>query len=230
MTMECIEFRRRTLEAPTDDAAELAAHRLACRGCAAWATRQRRFDDRIAEALAVPVPDGLAERVRMRASWSGQGRRRWPAVAAALVVAVAGFAALQSWRTEPLGEAVVEHLYHEPELLLAGDGTVTADRLGAVLARVGAGLDGDIGAVTHAGLCPIRGRLAAHLVVAGEHGPIAVLVMPGQGVDTVTPVGDGSLHGSILPAGSGSVAVIGFRGESLDALVERVQRSLNPEI
>ncbi len=228
--MECIEFRRRTLEAPADNAAALAGHRLACRSCADWAARQRRFDSRIAKALAVPVPDGLAERVRMRASWSARRRRHWPAVAAALVVAVAGFAALQSWRTEPLGEAVVEHLYHEPELLLASDGAVAADRLETVLARVGAALDGDIGAVTHAGLCPIRGRLAAHLVVAGEHGPIAVLVMPGQGVDTVTRVGDGSLHGSILPAGSGSVAVIGFRGESLDALVERVRRSLDPEV
>lgn len=230
MTMECIEFRRRTLEAPADNAAALAGHRLACRPCAEWATRQRHFDARVAEALAVPVPDGLAERVRMRASWSGPGRRRWPAVAAVLLVAVAGLSALQSWRTEPLGEAVVEHLYHEPELLLASDGAVTADRLEAVLARIGSGLDGDLGAVTHAGLCPIRGRLAAHLVVAGEHGPIAVLVMPGQGVQTVTQVGDASLHGAILPAGSGSVAVIGFRGESLDALVERVRRSLDPEV
>lgn len=228
--MECIEFRRRMLEVPADKAAALAGHRLACRACADWAARQRRFDARVADALAVPVPDGLAERVRMRASWSRDRRRRWPAVAAVLVVAVAGLSALQSWRTEPLGEAVVDHLYHEPELLLASDGTVDTGRLGAVLARVGGSLDGDIGKVTHAGLCLIRGRLAAHLVVAGGHGPIAVLVMPGQGVDTVTPVGDGSMHGSVLPAGNGSVAIIGFRGESLEALADRIRRSLNLEI
>ncbi len=228
--MNCLEFRRRTLADPGDSAGVLAGHRLGCRPCAAWAERQRQLDARIATALSVPVPEGLGEQVRMRASWSRPRRARWPAIAAAVVLTVAAVVGVDAWRDEPLADAVVDHIYHEPGLLVATDGSVDRGRLDAVLARIGGSSSADIGDVTHAGLCPIRGRLAAHLVVAGRHGPIAVLVMPGQGIATTTRVADGTLHGAILPVGGGSIAIVGFRDEQLDELVDRIRQSLTLEV
>ncbi|MCA1798252.1 MAG: DUF3379 domain-containing protein [Xanthomonadaceae bacterium] len=229
--MECLEFRRRLLENPRDQTAALSAHRLGCRACSEWAAQAQAFDVRLRRALDVPVPDGLAEKVMMEATWKPVRRRRWYAFAAsaAAVTLAATLIAVQLWQGAPLADTVVQHLYHEPELLMIEDGAVTDTQLRAVLQRVGSRLDGDIGRVIHAGLCPIAGRLAAHLVVQGTHGPVAVIVMPRNGIDTVTPVRDGALHGSVVPIARGSVAIVGFDGEDLDALVERVRAGLVQE-
>lgn len=225
--MNCLEYRRAVLEDPAARDAGLNRHRLACRPCADWTARQQRLDSRIADALAVPVPDGLAERVLMRSAWQKR-RPRWHGIAAGLVAVLAGaIIAVQLVDRPALADAVIGHIYHESELLLPGAQEVDPDRLQEVLARVGSRLEGSLGPVTHAGLCPINGRLAAHLVVAGEHGPVAVLIMPQHGVEMVMPVADDRLHGSIVPVGHGSVAIVGFRGEQLDELAERVRVGLS---
>lgn len=224
--MDCLEYRRTLLERPANPGSDALAHRLACRACATWTAEQQRFEQRLSKALTVPVPEGVAERVLMHATWQSP-RPRWQGIAATVAaVAIGAVIAIQLADQPAFAQSVLTHVYDEPDLLVPGGEPVDPARLQAVLERVGGRLDGAIGSVLHAGLCPVRGKLAAHLVVAGEHGPIAVLVMPEFGVSTRTAVGDDKLHGAIVPVGGGSVAVIGFRGEALDALAARVQAQL----
>lgn len=99
-----LAFRRSDLTA--EDAASLDTHLGGCPACAAAARREQAVDSKIASAMtAVPVPAGFRDRlVRsadgvQRAAW----RRRvaasagWSAVAAAVLVAFAGY----SWWTKP---------------------------------------------------------------------------------------------------------------------------------
>lgn len=228
--MECLEFRRHMLEAPRARDVGLSEHRLSCAACAAWAARTAALEDRISDALSVQVPEGLKERVMMQTAWQGPRRARWrSAAAAAFVLVAAGLLAIPLFERPALADAVVEHMYHEPELLLPSEVSVDPARLHSVLARVGGSLAGDIGEVTHAGLCRINGRLVAHLVVAGEHGPIAVLVMSAQAVQSAVPVGDSTLHGTLVPVGQGSVAIIGMEDESIAELAERVRANIDLE-
>ena len=225
--MDCLEYRRAMLEAPAAPGSGALEHRLGCRTCADWTAQQQRFEQRLANALAVPVPEGVAERVMMHATWQAQ-RPRWQGIAATVAaVALGAVLAIQLADQPVLANSVIEHVYGEPALLVPGSEPVDPARLQAVLERVGGTLDGTIGSVLHAGLCPIGGKLAAHLVVAGERGPIAVLVMPESGVAATIAVGDEKLHGAIVPVGGGSVAIIGFRGEALDALADRVQAQMS---
>ncbi|MEX0900411.1 MAG: DUF3379 family protein [Gammaproteobacteria bacterium] len=225
--MNCLEYRRTLLERPTDPGSGAREHQLACRACADWTTQQQRFEQRLAYALSVPVPEGVAERVMLHAAWRSP-RPHWQTIAATVAAVTLGaLLAIQLADQPVLAQSVLTHVYDEPDLLIPGSEPVDPARLKAVLERVGGTLDGTIGSVLHAGLCPVGGKLAAHLVVAGEHGPIAVLVMPEYGVATNTAVGDDKLHGAIVPVGRGSVAVIGFRGESLDVLAERVRTQLS---
>lgn len=228
--MECLEFRRRMLETPRSRDADLAEHRLACSACAAWALRAGALEGLLGDALSVPVPEGLKDRVTMQAGWQSPQRRWYSTAAAVLVLLAAGLVVVPSINRPALADAVVEHLYHEPELLLPSELEVDPARLREVLARVGGSLSGDIGHITHAGLCPINGKLAAHLVVTGKHGPVAVIVMPGHGIQTVTRVSDDSFRGSIVPVGRGSVAIIGMGDEELDELAERVQAGFQLEV
>ncbi len=228
--MNCLEFRRRMLEAPRERDSDLSEHRLGCPQCAAWAARSFLLEGRLSEALSVEVPEGLRERVMLKTASAPDRSLRWRAAAAVLVFVAAGLVAVPVLNRPALADAVVSHLYHEPELLLPSDIEVNSVRLHEVLARVGGSLQGDIGKITHAGLCPINGKLAAHLVVAGSNGPVAVIVMPGHGVQSTTRVADSSFRGAILPVGAGSVAVIGSDAEQLDELVERVRQSFRLEV
>jgi anti-sigma factor RsiW len=68
---------------------EALAHLASCAGCAAAATDARAFEARLASALSVAVPDGLADRIlaarRADMAETSQPRRRlgWIALAAA---------------------------------------------------------------------------------------------------------------------------------------------------
>ena len=226
--MNCLDYRRESLAQPAAGGDAAVQHRTDCADCAAWTLDRQRAERGLQRALAVPVPDGLAARVLMPSEW--QRPRRFPrafvgAMAAGLL-AVAVLVGLELVPQPALASAVIEHVYHEPDLLLPGTDAVDPQRLRDVLARVGGRLDGEVGRITHAGLCPVRGELAAHLVVAGEHGPVAVLVMPAAAVTRAEHVADEWFQGEIVPLAHGSVAVIGEHGENLGELAARVQQML----
>jgi len=72
--------------------------------------------------------------------------------------------------------------------------------------------------VRYAGICDIRRRPGAHLVLAGERGPVTVLLMPDERVSQRAPLRTGDLEGVVLPVDGGSMAIVGSRGEPLNAL------------
>ena len=226
--MDCLEYRRRMTEAPGEADATLRRHRLSCAPCARWSEDAAAFEARLQESLKIPVPDGLAERVKLKASWQRPPQTHWGRLAAGMFVLVAAaLVTVRSLAPEPaLADALVDHMHHESELLLPSEVAVDPAHLEQVLRLVGGRLDGELGTVTHAGLCPIDGDLAAHLVVTGSNGPVAVIVMPGHELGARLPVASSGLSGAIIPVGRGSVAIIGFRGEPIEELAERVRNSV----
>ncbi|MEO2091264.1 MAG: zf-HC2 domain-containing protein [Gemmataceae bacterium] len=99
-----LAFRRSDLTA--EDAASLDAHLAGCPACAAAARREQAVDSKIASAMtAVSVPSGFRDRLLRSVEGAQQAawRRRvaasagWTAVAAAVLVAFAGY----SWWTKP---------------------------------------------------------------------------------------------------------------------------------
>jgi hypothetical protein len=87
---------------------------------------------------------------------------------------------------------------------------------------IGVTLRGDLGEVHYAGLCKMRRGLGAHLVLAGDHGPVTLLVMPEEAAGSSRSVSRGPWRGVILPVGAGSVAIVGPPNEPLEAIGERV--------
>ena len=230
--MDCLEYRRRMTETPDEADAKMRRHRLACTACARWSEEAGAFEARLKDSLMVPIPEGLAERIKLTASWQQSTPSRWRGLAAGMFVLVAvGMITVRSLTPQPaLADALVEHLHHEPELLLPSEVAVDSARLEQVLRLVGGRMDADLGRVTHARLCPIGGELAAHIVVSGRDGPIAVIVMPERELGASTPVGNSRFAGTIVPVGRGSVAIIGYHGEPIEELVERIRNSVDLSI
>ncbi len=208
--MNCLEFRRLLTGEPRQNDNAVRVHRAECATCDAYARSMTDFDALIHEALAVPVPDEM----RLTAGEPGRVRTprvRWLALAASVLVAVgAGFVFWQAATPHSLHEAIVAHVYHEPDLLLL-NASDRADEttVRTVLQRSQVSLTRDIGPVSHAGLCYFRGNLVAHLVVYSVNGPVTVLLLPDEQVDKAMPIHEDGFHGTIMPLDKGAIAVVG---------------------
>ena len=71
--------------------------------------------------------------------------------------------------------------------------------------------------VVYAMTCPFHGRRVPHLVVQTAAGPVTVMLLANERSATRQEFSEGDLHGVLLPAGGGTVAVLTRGGAMPDA-------------
>jgi hypothetical protein len=188
----------------------------------------QELDLKIAKALQIDVPPLVMPElpeiddtnvtilpVRRRST-----RPLWFAVAASVVLASSIALRMSGVFTTDgsLTGEVLAHLDHEPGALQVTDIAVSDEQLArAVPARLATFSRGDA-LVTYAMPCKINGRTAPHLVIQGQHGPITILLMPEEKVAVAMPFDGDNVHGVIIPAGDGSIAIVGPREEALESI------------
>jgi len=185
----------------------------------------------LGRALRVDVPGGLAARILRSQTLDERRRHRrvWQgSLAAVAVLALSmGMSTLvlpPAASADLVGE-LIAHLDQEPQALMT-HAEVGRDRLAATLGALGLALDAPIGRVSYVALCPIGNHLGVHLVVAGENGPVTVIILPGE------PLAQGGgfyahrYHGMVMPGLDGSIAVVGGLGETLDPMARRIDGAL----
>jgi hypothetical protein len=218
--MQCLEFHRLAGADPQHLPEQARVHAEGCPQCAEHLRRLRAFDERIRAALLVPVP---AERgPRAATPVIGLDRRRWMALAASIVAGVLVGTLL--WVGSPrdsLARDLVEHVAHEPQAL-ASPVPADADTVAQVLERGGIRLRPDFETVSYANSCEFRGRTVPHLVVQTDRGPVTVMVLRNEKLTAVTHFDEQGYSGSIVPAGPGSIAIIGAAGTDLAQVTSRV--------
>jgi hypothetical protein len=225
--MECLEFRRAAGAEPGRLSGEAQAHADACPACAAHLRQLRELDASILKALQVPLPQAQA---RMDATTAPAGmvqartpRQRWYAMAASIVAGVLiGTLLWVGGPDETVARSLVEHLAHEPGALVTTEAPADAERLDKVLSRAGISLRPEIGTVSYARSCPFRGERVPHLVVQSDSGPVTVMVLRNEKLDAPVSFNEDGYSGRIVPAGPGSIAVIGGGGTDLEQVTERV--------
>jgi len=192
------------------------------------------LDDKILRALSVKVPElNMPELPEIETSnvVSLSSRRRfspptWFAMAATVVVAALIGIRFVAVDNQTLAADVLAHLDHEPYALVVTDVAVSDERFRSVVPARIASMDRSAGLITYAQSCKINGKDVPHLVVQGEHGPVTILLMPGEKIPNALPLEGDTVHGVILPVGSGSIAIIGVREERLDLIEDRVLKSV----
>jgi hypothetical protein len=187
------------------------------------------FERRLSAALAVDVPDGLAARILLRQGLAEQRRRQrvWRgtlALAASVLLSVSLVIALWPQSTT-LEESVLAHIHHELNKL-SEQHDIPESRLRMVAQKNGAEIVGEIGPVRYAGLCPMREHEGAHIILAGEKGPVTVFLMPHERVASARDVADERFTGRIVPVPNGSMAIVGEQGESIPAIEQRLRGAL----
>ena len=221
--MDCLEFRRLAGADPQRPGLEALAHADACPRCAAHLRQLRTLDVRIRAALEVPVrasgwiPDVAAAPAR------GLDRRRWLALAASIVGGVlVGTLLWVGGPRDSLAQDLMEHLTHEPEALVATSVAEEPTELRSVLERGGIRLRPGVGTVSYANSCRFRGHTVPHLVVQTDGGPVMVMVLRHERPAAPASFREQGYAGRILPAGPGSIAVIGAREADLGRVAAEV--------
>lgn len=235
--MDCINFRRRLLEDPSQHPWTMTRHETDCSACASYADKVRSTEQQLQQLLNAPVPTEMAERIQLavsldRAPAQPRPSHMWLATAASIMIAViAGFLWLGSPQQElqpqaTLSQSVLHHIDDENHVLRQ-PGPVGPYQVNEVFARFGANVQGSLGPVSFAAECQMRHKTGVHLVIPGEMGAVTVLFMPGEMTEETKPILTQRFAGQIYPMAWGSIAVVGERGEKLDLVAERVRKMVN---
>jgi len=221
--VDCLEFRRLAGADPQHPDAAVLEHAAGCPRCAGYLRQTLELDRHILAALSVPVPP-IAGRAKVAAaSVPGLDRRRWYALAASIVAGVLVGSLL--WVGGPrnsLAQDVLAHMDHEPEAFVVTTTPADDAVLGRVLERGGIRLRPEVGTVSYANSCRFRGRTVPHLVVQTDGGPVTVMVLRNEPLDAPVRFAEDRFTGTIVPAGPGSIAVIGGSDAELEQITERV--------
>jgi len=154
-------------------------------------------------------------------------RPRWASLAGSILAGVVVGTWL--WSGGPgnsLGDDVLSHMDGEPEALAAAMGAVDPAAVARVLEQGGIRLGPEAGMVSHASSCRFRGHTVPHLVVQAEGGPVTVLVLRDEPVAGPSSIAGRGFSGRIVPAGPGSIAVVGAAGADLERIAAQVRAAV----
>ena len=225
--MNCLEFRRQLAAEPECRDMAFLDHGESCTACHDAALRSADFESQLDAALAVSPPGGLAARILFKQRFAKRRRvsARYYTLAASLVLGV-GIAAgivLQQPR-HALAEAALSHVDNMPHGEHAP--ALQPKQLPLALKAVGLELDGEIGDGIAVSLCPIKDRLALHLILRGETAPVNLMFIAGKNIKHRVGFENEKFAGFLAPARGGNVAVVTRPGEQFEPVVSRVRSKL----
>jgi len=207
--MNCLEFHREKLADPRRLSAEAQAHAQACASCAAFARSVDESDQRLEEALASPVPDGLADRIILRSRTKNRAWRAW-ALAASVVLAVAvglSFVREPKNAADQYARLAIEHVMMEPESLTT---VRNADppALRTIVQDFGGTLKALPGTIRYIRLCPVEDGTGWHIVFETPEGLATLILVPEKPLRATQSASAGGWNAMARPAGGGYYAIV----------------------
>jgi hypothetical protein len=223
--MNCLEYRRALSAEPRRESAVMLQHRQECARCADFHARTLGFESSLRRALAVPAPEGLAERIllahatRERRDGGSLRRRASLALAAAASVLLAVAAGVTWWRNvTALPYVMVDHLAHEPGAF-ASQAPLPAANVEKEFAFRGVALAGPVPAgVSYVAPCPIGPYKSVHMVMPVDNEAVTVIYLANHHVDARDDFVEGSWRGRSVPAGKGTLVLLATSPRSFDAV------------
>lgn len=232
--MDELQFRRRLYEDPNAQDAEIVAARKDNPAREQFAKDIEALDRDIAEALRVPVPEELSDKLILRqAMASHQHDKRKNRVHFALAASVAiafgvlfNFLQFSSAYTN-IGDYALAHVYHE-EGVFSNDGEakVTLASLNKKMTSFNGVFASQIGELMSADYCRFDGIKSLHLVFKGETAPVNVFVVPERTeVSFTSAFEDNRYHGSSMRMGDNHVIVVGEKNEEVQKWRDNLSNS-----
>jgi hypothetical protein len=192
---------------------DVAAHLEGCAACRQFRDETLMLDGRLRKALELPL-HGFRTPARV------QPARRY-AVAASFVVGLllaGGF-----WLLRPAPALAGEVVTHVLDEMGSWDKTTPAapEDVAKTLQLAGVKFDSKL-PIVYTMPCMFMGRRIAHLVVQTADGPMTVMLLPHEHIRSRRTFSENGMHGILLPAGEGGVAILARGGTVPDAIADEV--------
>jgi hypothetical protein len=234
--MNCLELRRAIAVDPADANPELAAHRAECSRCAAAFEEAQQFERELQAALAIEVPEGLAEKILLRQTTEvsrerrGFGRRRALQWAAGFVFALGVGALWQQKQVQamPFGEEAAKHVQGE-SFSLTSWAKVSPAAVDAAFAESGIELAAAPDDVNYLVRCPMAGQTIVHMVTQRAEGPVTVMYLPKRERRAPAEFRHEGLKGRTAQVGPGTLVLVASDTTSFDAIVTQWQGVLGAD-
>jgi hypothetical protein len=205
---ECSHARLQIGGDPHELPPELSAHLATCAACRQFREETLLLDRRLRAALELPLSNFRTQ------PQAAPVRRYALAASVALAVVLAG----GFWAFKPqsaLATEVVAHVLEEGDSW-NGQTPLLAAEVANVLKVAGVHLDASL-PIIYAYPCPFRGHRVAHLVVQTGNGPMTVMLLVHEKVSRRMEFAESGLHGVMLPARTGGVAILARDGTEVPA-------------
>jgi hypothetical protein len=228
--MNCLEFRREKLADPRRRSPEAASHLNDCAACRGFVAEIDDNEARLAAVLAVPVPEGLAERVILRRKAGSPNvatasPRLWAMAAAVLLTLTFGFQQWKDFSSQEYARLAIEHVMHEPESF-ASTRLADPQLFRTVMHNFGGEMQDSLGRVRFMKLCPVPEGTGWHIVFETEEGELATLILiPARRMQAQSEQATvGGWNALARPGGQGYYAVITQSPETLGKVDELVRQ------
>jgi hypothetical protein len=222
--MNCLEFHREKLADPRRLSPEARSHAQTCASCDAFARSVDETERGLEQALATPVPEGLADRIILRSRTRNRTWRAW-ALAAGIVLAIAaGFAGLRPGE-DRYARLAIEHVVMEPESFTTMR-NAGPEAFRAAVQQFGATVRQPLEHVRYVTLCPVEGGFGWHVVFETPDGLATLILVPGKPMQTEQKASTGAWSAVARPAKQGYYAIV----TSSQAATARAERLLRERV
>ncbi|MDP2633929.1 MAG: DUF3379 family protein [Pseudoalteromonas sp.] len=206
--MDDLEFRRRVIAQPHNEEQDIADYAKQDPEHQQFIEQMQELDDSLTQALDIPVPKGLADRILANTPEfndeyntpsnesqvneaaednviNAQSRFKLGgtplAMAASLLVAIGAFFFTSSEHNVAYGagEHALTHIYHEINSLEKTN-EISLQTVNEKFAELGGKLDELPGKVTYLMFCDFKGQRGLHLVFESDYGPMTVFIVPSK--------------------------------------------------
>ena len=221
--MNCLEFHRLKLADPRRLSADAQAHAQSCPGCLAFARSVDETEAQLQQALATPVPEGLADRVLLRRHSSARGAWHAWALAASVTLGIAlGVGYFRSAPSDVHARLMIEHVVMEPESFTKVH-NADAEAFGSLLRDFGGTLKEPLGRIRYVKLCPVEDGTGWHIVFETPDGLATLLLVPDKRVSAKSAASASGWNALVQPVPRGYYAVVTASSEATDR-IDRVIR------
>ncbi|GAA0712550.1 DUF3379 family protein [Dokdonella soli] len=224
--MDCLEFRRLLGSDPrvTDRAAR--EHLDACPFCADAHARAQAFESRLSNALAVPIPDGLADRILLAQLTGTRQRERtnrrrtaWIALAAVACMALAiGVVRYERAPPATLADLVVQHINGEERDALQLTAAVPAAEVERAFADRGVHLVSVPRDVSYVSECPVGAYRTVHMVMPENGAPVSVVYVVDHRIADDRDFRRDAMVGREIPIANGTLVLAAQSADRFDAI------------
>ena len=226
--MNCLDFHREKLADPRRLSAEALAHEHSCPACTAFARSVDETERGLQRALDTPVPDGLADRVLLRAGARRPARWLWALAATVLLSSAVGVVYLRDSGSAPdqYARLAIEHVVMEPESFTS-ERHADPEALRTLLKEFGGTLKAPLGTVRYVKLCPLEeGGTGWHIVLDTPEGLATILLIQGKPLEAVQTASAGGWSALVRPTARGYYAVITASGAATSSTDRRIREQV----